>query len=252
MRDKLLSRRRPGESSVDEGPERDATASDGNNFEDSTFVITAVVPTTRRPGRFEVDVNGRSFGSLSAEGLGRLRIAIGSDITDRVDAVLAEAAQLAVYDRALNMLAFRARSRAELSRALVRKGADREHVRQAIDRLVEQGLIDDTAFARAFARAKVVGASHSRRRVQQELQRKGVAPDVAAEAIGEVLVEEGIDQLALLEAAARRKLRTLASLEPAVRRRRLYGFLLRRGFDSGDIQRVMNALGDPVEPTDGQ
>jgi regulatory protein len=252
VRDKLLSRREPSLQSKGEGAGRKATMGDLNNFPDSTFVITAIVAAARHPGRFEVDVNGRSFASLSIEGLERLRISIGSDITDRLDAVLAEAARLAVYDRALNMLAFRARSGAELSRALVRKGADREHVSQAIHRLVEQGFIDDAAFARAFTRAKVVGASHSRRRVQQELQRKGVARDVAAEAIGEVLVEEGIDQLALIEAAARRKLRTLAGMEPAVRRRRLYGFLARRGFDAGDIQRVLSTLGDPVPPNDGE
>ena len=221
---------------------RSETAGDLNNSLDSTFVITAIVAATRHPGRFEIDVNGASFASLSFEALQRLRISIGSDITDRVEPVFAEAARLAVYDRALNMLAFRARSATELSRALIRKGSDPVHVSAAIARLVEQGFLDDASFARAFARAKVVGASHSRRRVQQELQRKGVARDVASQAIGEVFEDEAIDSLALIEAAARRKLRTLASLEPIVRRRRLYGFLARRGFDADDIRRVLEIV----------
>ena len=222
-----------------------------NNSTESTFVITSISAAPRHAGRFEVDVNGAAFASLSIEVLERLQISIGSDITDRVDAVLGEAARLAVYDRALNMLAFRARSATELSRALVRKGADPEHAGQAIARLVEQGFIDDAAFARAFTRAKVIGASHSRRRVQQELQRKGVARDVAVEAIGEVLVEEGVDLLALIEEAARRKLRTLSTLEPRVQRRRLYAFLARRGFDSSDIHRVMQSVGKTASFSDG-
>ena len=213
-----------------------------NNSQDSTFVITAIMAATRHPGRFEIDVNGESFASLSLEALERLRLSIGIDISDRVEAVLAEAARLAVYDRALNLLAFRARSATELSRALVRKGSDPVHVSAAIARLIEQGFLDDAAFARSFARAKVVGASHSRRRVQQELQRKGVARDVANQAIGEVFEDEAIDSLALIEAAARRKLRTLSSLAPIVRRRRLYGFLARRGFDADDIRRVMEIV----------
>lgn len=244
MANKRLSRTGSRGIPLDDARELEAPTGDLNNSAENTFVITAITAATRHTGRFDVDVNGKAFASLSLEALERLQISIGSDITDRLEAVLEEAARLAVYDRALNMLAFRARSATELSRALVRKGADREHVSRAIARLVEQGFIDDAAFARAFTRAKVVGASHSRRRVQQELQRKGVARDVATEAIGDVLEEEGIDQLALIESAARRKLRTLGTLDPPVWRRRLYGFLARRGFDASDIQRVMEALGN--------
>ena len=214
-----------------------------NNSGNGTFVITAIAALPRYPGRFEVDVNGRSFATLSVDALERMRISVGSDIGDRVDAVLAESAALAVYDRALNMLAFRARSARELARALVRKGADREHVEQAIARLVEQGFVDDAKFARAFSRAKVVGASHSRRRVQQDLLRKGVSRDVADTAIDATFEEEGIDRSALVVAAARKKLRTLAGLEVDVRRRRLYGFLARRGFDADDIRAAMSAFG---------
>ena len=223
------------------------TVADGlENGSDGTFVITEISPAARHPGHFEIGVNGTGFVRLSIEVIERLRLSIGSDITDRIDSVRHEAACLEVYDRALNMLAFRARSATELSRALVRKGSQRELVAVAVARLVERGFLDDAAFARAFSRSKIVGASHSRRRVQQELQRKGVARDIATEAIEEVLVDEGVDQLALIESAARRKLRTLGGLDPIVRRRRLYGFLARRGFDASDIQRVMSVVGEEV------
>jgi Uncharacterized protein conserved in bacteria len=237
-------------------PERKALSgsieSDLNNSIDGAFVITAITAMARHPGRFDVDVNGKTFALLSVDALERLRISIGTDVTDRCEAILAEAGRLAVYDRALNMLAFRARSSTELSRALIRKGADPEQVKPVIERLVEQGFLDDAAFARAFTRAKVVGASHSRRRVEQELRRKGVARDIASDAIGKVLEDEGVDQLALVEKAARRKLRTLAELEAPVRRRRLYAFLARRGFDAGDIHRVMSALEEPIDSIDGE
>jgi regulatory protein len=252
VHDKPLSRGRPSDDpGVNSGGSRLAVI-DLNNSNRSTFVITSIFAAPRHPGRFEIAVDGATFATLSVEALERLRISIGADITDRVEEVLAESARLATYDRALNVLAFRARSTTELSRALVRKGSDPMHVADAITRLVEQGLVDDAAFARAFARAKVVGSSHSKRRVQQELQRKGVARDVASEAIGEVFEGEAIDELALIEKAARRKLSTLSALEPAVRRRRLYGFLMRRGFDTGDIQRVMSTLGNPVPANDAE
>ena len=94
-------------------------------------------------------------------------------------------------------------------------------VDRAIARLQEQGVLDDAAFARSFTRARVVGAQQSRRRVQQELARRGVARAVADDAIATVFEEEEVDQADVVVQAARRKLRTLIKLDPAVMRRRL-------------------------------
>ena len=130
-----------------------------------------------------------------------------------------------------------------MSRSLIRKGAEKADVDRAIVRLREQGFLDDAAFAQAFTRAKVLGANQSRRRVQQELGRKGVPRDVSEAAISAVFEAEGIDQRELVEAAARKKARSLARLEPVVRRRRLYAFLARGGYDADDIRRAMEAVG---------
>jgi regulatory protein len=154
-----------------------------------------------------------------------------------------EAARLKVYDRALNVLAFRARSSGELARSLVRKGEEKEHVDWAISRLQQNGLLDDAAFAQSFTRAKVLGAKQSRRRVQQDLSRKGVSRSVSDAAIEAVFEEEGVDQREIVEEAARKKLRSLRGLEPPVRRRRLYAFLARRGYDADDIRSAMDAVG---------
>jgi regulatory protein len=204
------------------------------------------VPAPRHHGRFHILVDDVTSATLSLDAIERLGLRVGRDITGLADAIAIEVIQLAVYDRALNMLAFRARSSAELARALVRKGADRMVVDRAIARLQEQGLLDDSAFAQSFTRAKVLGASQSRRRVQQELARKGVSREVGDAAIAIVFDEEGIDQREVVEAAARKKLRTLSKYEPLVRRRRLYAFLARRGYDNDDIRRAMEAVGQEL------
>lgn len=217
-------------------------------------VISAIVPTTRKPGRFDVLVDGDPLATLSLDVIERLGLAVGLQVDGLQDAIAAEAAHLAVYDRALNMLAFRARSASELTRSLVRKGEERADVDRAIDRLREQGLLDDAAFAQAFTRAKVLGANQSRRRVQQELGRKGVARDVSEAAINAVFEAECIDQREVVEAAARKKARSLARLDPVVQRRRLYAFLARRGYDADDIRRAMDVVGKEsaaVEEPDG-
>jgi regulatory protein len=205
--------------------------------------ITAITPNARKPGRFAVHIDGRSDFTLSIEAIERLRLALGTVVDDRTaHDVEREAAVLATYDRALDMLASRARASAELRRLLVRKGEPTDQVNVVIDRLLTAGLLDDALFARQFARSKALGAGLSRRRLRQELARKGVARDVSDEAIEEVLAEENIDDSASIERVARKKLRTLSRLDIATQRRRLYAFLARRGYDVDDIARVLREV----------
>lgn len=146
------------------------------------------------------------------------------------------------YDRALDMLEVRARSVAELRRLLVRKGEPVDDVEAAIERLRAAGLLDDANYARQLTRSKAIGAGHSKRRIQQELAKRGVARELSDEAIDAVYEEEAIDDADSIERAARKKLKSLAKLDAPTRRRRLYGFLARRGFDADDIGRVMREL----------
>jgi len=209
--------------------------------------ITAITPTPRHPGRFEILVGGTSIGSLSLEAIDRLQLAVGRGVEGLEEPIAEEAAQIKVYDRALNMLAFRARGSAELARALVRKGERKDHVDRAIGRLMEQGLLDDARFAESFTRSRVLGAKQSRRRVQQDLGRKGVSREVSDAAIATVFEEEGVDQRSVVEDAARKKLRGLARHDPATRRRRLYAFLARRGYDGDDIRAAMLVVGEELQ-----
>lgn len=205
--------------------------------------ITAINASPRREGRWVVQVDGRDVATLSIEAVERLGLRVGARVDERLRATLErEHALTAALDRALNMLAFRAHSVRDLRRRLVQKGEPEEIADAAIARLVELGLLDDAAFARQFARSKVLGAGHSRRRLQQELYRKGVAREVAQASIEEVMADDEVDEEEIIERAARKKLRTLASADPETRRRRLYGYLARRGYELDDIRRVMDEL----------
>jgi regulatory protein len=205
-------------------------------------LITGIVPSPRKPGRFDLFVDGRHAATVSIDTIERLGLALGRPYeTVRVD-VEREAAVLATYDRALNMLALRARSARELRRQLLRKGEPEDQVDLSIERLQAAGFLDDGAFARQFARSKAVGTGMSRRRIQQELGRRGVAREVGDSAITDVFTEEALDEGAVVERAARKKLRSLENLDEATRKRRLYAFLARRGYDLDDIRRAIQAV----------
>lgn len=147
------------------------------------------------------------------------------------------------YERALTLLEYRARSVDELRRKLIQKGAPKDEVEEALDRLVEQKLLDDADYARQFARTKITGSGASRMRVLQELRHKGVATDVAERALQNLVEEEGIDASTSIQRVAGKKWAALAKLDLFTRRRRLYSFLARRGFSPDEIRATLSQLG---------
>lgn len=214
----------------------------------TTKVITGIVESTRKEGRYVVAVDGRPAHTVSLDIIDQLKLRVGSVVDAAGEAALeGAAAALQTYDRALNLLAFQARSARDLRRRLVQKGEPAEHVDRAIERLTAQGLLDDAQFARQLARSKVASQGASRRRLQQEMFKRGVAREVADEAIAEVYEDEQVDEGVLVEEVARKKVRSLARLDPEARRRRLYAFLARRGYEGEAIRRAMRAVLDAGE-----
>jgi regulatory protein len=140
------------------------------------------------------------------------------------------------------MLAFQARSSRDLRRRLVQKGEEPALVDSAIERLVAAGFVDDAQFARQLARSKLLGAGASKRRLQQELFKRGVERGTADEAIAEVIEDEAVDEDAVVREVAAKKLRSLQREDEPSRRRKLYAFLARRGYDGAVIRRAMDAL----------
>jgi len=146
------------------------------------------------------------------------------------------------YNYALNLLSARPYSTQALHRKLIQKEYSAADADDAIRRLVDNGLLNDAKFAEQYARSKIVSSGVSKRRLSQDLYRKGIKGDVATAAIANVIADEEIDTAAIVEKVARKKLAQLGDLEPLVLRRRLFGFLARRGYNVDEIKRVVASL----------
>jgi regulatory protein len=145
------------------------------------------------------------------------------------------------YNYALSLLAARPYASSALHRKLIQKeypAADTEHV---IRRLLDNGLLNDAKFAEQYARSKM-SAGASKRRLTQDLYRKGIKGDVATTSIANVVEQDEIDPAAVILRVATKKRAQLGDLEPVVLRRRLFAFLARRGYDLDDIKGVVARL----------
>ena len=146
------------------------------------------------------------------------------------------------YNYALNLLSARPYATSALRRKLIQKEYEAADADDAIRRLVDNGLLNDQKFAEQYARYKIVSTGASKRRLQQDLYRKGIKGDLATNAIAQVIADEEIDTAAVVEQVARKKFAQLGDLEPVVIRRRLFAFLARRGYDLDEIKSVVARL----------
>lgn len=137
---------------------------------------------------------------------------------------------------ALRQLAAAPRSRAELARAMARKGVPEDVAEQVLDRFDEVGLIDDAAYAQMLVRSRQSTRGLARRALAHELRRRGVDGEIAEDALAQVTDE---DEAEAARRLVEKKLRTMGGLEPPVRRRRLAGALARKGYSSGVALRVI-------------
>lgn len=146
------------------------------------------------------------------------------------------------YEVALTLLTARQYTARNLRRKLVQKGFGADDSDATIERLVANGLLDDARYAAAFARGRLLGPGASKRRIKQQLYQRGIHGEIAEDAIESVIEDEPVDLEAVVEKDARKKLASLAGLEPLVIRRRLYSHLARHGYDIDEINAVMRKV----------
>lgn len=151
-------------------------------------------------------------------------------------------------DRALRLLGVRSRSREELRRRLKRAGFPQGEIEEALEDLERVGLVDDERFAEEVVRWRLSRQGYGHRAALDTLRKAGVDRSVAERAVVEAGWE---DEESRAEEVGRARLSRLDGLAPQAARRRLMGFLLRRGFDPEVARTVCERLlrGETLRPT---
>lgn len=136
----------------------------------------------------------------------------------------------------LHQLARSSKSTEQLRQILEKREIDSEIAEAVLLRFTEVGLIDDLQFAETFVSSRRKFASKSISTIRRELMQKGIDATIAEQVLSELTPE---DDLELATQLAIKRVRQLAKLDDQVRRRRLMGFLLRKGFSSSTVSQAV-------------
>ena len=138
---------------------------------------------------------------------------------------------------AYRYLSYRPRSYSEVEKKLHDKGFGDVTVHVVLSNLIRLGYIDDEKFADQWAQSRVRLRRLGRRRIEQELRDKGVDRETARRALDDVLTADL--EIETARRAAERKLLTMRTLDRETKRRRLAGFLERKGFSFAVIRQII-------------
>jgi regulatory protein len=210
--------------------------------------VTKLEASARRPGFVAVFVDGARFALVPIEDVRALGLVEGLVPDERQRETLEAVAERGkAYDAAVRLLAVCGRSSQEIVTRLRRKGMTEGAIAHTLGRLETEGVLNDAAFAREYARARA-GRGYGRVRILAELSAKGVSRRDAELAVAQAGEDDEAMRRARLLALARKRARRLETEDRDVARRRLVRFLLRRGFPHAEVLDAVKQVTAGSEP----
>jgi len=140
---------------------------------------------------------------------------------------------------ALRLIRFRPRSEAEIISRLGEKGYGTDSIKKSVKYLKDADYLNDAEFCRVWIESrkdKPLGF----RKIIQELREKGVKQEIIERAVKEARGD--YSEREVIQRLVDKKLNLMRGLEKNVVRRRIYSFLLRRGFEQDAVNEAMHKI----------
>jgi regulatory protein len=159
-----------------------------------------------------------------------------------------------LFEYAVGVLARRMRTVRDLRRLMKNRAEEGEAGERAMDavvaRLKELNYLSDTRFAADYTRLRKENEKFGRRRVQQDLAVKGIHKDLVASTLAKAY--DDVDEVALArEYIARKRMKQPSGVDAQKQTVRVMGRLMRAGFSSSAIFKVLREWHLPEEALAG-
>jgi regulatory protein len=141
--------------------------------------------------------------------------------------------------KAMQLLEHMDRTEKGLTERLMQAGFSGEAVQDAMDYVKSYGYINDARYAQHYISYRL--GIKSQQKILQELSQKGIDRQIALAAWEEAAELENPDERSMISREIQKKYAPGSRLSEK-EMRRLYGYLARRGFRSGDITSVIETL----------
>jgi regulatory protein len=144
-----------------------------------------------------------------------------------------------VYNKALNYISIRLRSKKELENYLIKREYDEKVVNNIISRLIEEGYIDDNRFANSYVNDKLNLSNYGPYRILRDLQEYGVKESIINETISNLdnnLIKDKIIKL------IDKKIKVSHNVTGNVLKNKILNYLISLGYERDMIISCLNNI----------
>ena len=142
-------------------------------------------------------------------------------------------------DYAFLLLKFRLRSENEIRQRLKKKKFDADIIEMTLFFLKDKGFIDDNYFAKTWIESRIKKPLGIRR-LKAELSIKGINKAIIDTQIDEI--KKSYSEEDIVGGIAKDRLNKLKGIDPQKAKKRVYAYLLRRGFSPEVVIDVLNQI----------
>ncbi len=194
--------------------------------------------------------DGRAF-ELDKEIFRFYRLKEGFEVPEeQFNRILDQSYEKLAKDYALDFLGSRARSETEVRDRLRARKIRGVYIDKAIEGLKRTGLIDDSTYASRCCHDLLDRKPMGPYLLRQELKKRGIPDDLAEKTIEAYFADNDISAVALR--ALRKKARFLNIPDERERKKKIYDFLMRRGFGYEEIGETLSLLERETDGTGAQ
>lgn len=219
----------------------------GRNHHLEWLSITSVERQQKNKHRYNIFINDVFALSVHEDMLVKYRLLKGEQIETANICEIVRADELHVaYLKAIRFLSIRPRSTYEMKVKLKQLGYDPDVIQITLDKLFQLNYLNDEEYTKNIVEQKIHYQKKGRLLIKQELKQKGVPTEHISRFLDGVDNEEEF-QIAM-QLASKKWENSFG--DEITRKRKLIGFLLRRGYSSTIVQQIVRKLNVGIDEED--
>lgn len=208
-------------------------------MQEKNLIITKIEEQKRNKNRVSIYINEEYAFGIHIDIALKFNLEKGKRINKEfIEEILKKEEQNKGNNYAIKLLSIRPRSNKEIMDKMKGKGYDQEIIESTLKFLERYDLINDKEFTKEFIKDK--SKKYGRKRIEIELNQKGIKDNIINEIINEEM-KEGSEYKTALE-IGKKRLRAYKNEEKGAIYRKLGSYLGRKGFSYDIISRVLREV----------
>jgi len=186
------------------------------------------IKAQKKPGRFNIFIEGKFSLALPAEVVVRENLKTGQSVSsEEIQQLIKENEFQVSLDKTFKFISYRPRSKREVLVFLKKKQLGEQTEAMILEKLEALEMIKDLDFAHWWVEQRKTFRPKSARLLKLELRQKGIRREIIDQVLAPISTK---DEFVLAERVLRKKEAQLSGLSKEEFKKKAFGFLLRRGF----------------------